>query len=308
MARLSAVLTGPAGGDNVVGTVTVAALNGDDWGVDIHEGDTGDELVKRVRDAMGLDENFEIKLYLSVETPLESECTLEAQGVEDGTDLQSPVPLESGCTLEAQGVEDGTDLSVVVARLNSPLDDDTIRGAVARWCAGDQEAVSEEFGVIGEWNVGDVTNMERLFYGQRGFDADLNDWNIGNVKTMALMFCGATSFNQDLGKWGKVVAENQINVQEMFAGAMSFDGFHHLAKWEEYKDIFKIHMDQMRLGEMFYDSPGRFNSHIPRERLYVCIPEWYILLIFEKMGSDPNFVIYLTEPMSDERKRQLGLT
>ena len=53
---------------------------------------------------------------------------------------------------------------------------------------------------IGNWNVGNVTDMNGMFYNSQ-FNQDISSWNVGNVYEMGNMFYGATSFNQELSGW-----------------------------------------------------------------------------------------------------------
>ncbi len=46
-----------------------------------------------------------------------------------------------------------------------------------------------------------VTDMNRLFYGNRFFNQDISGWDTKKVTTMEYMFLNANFFNQDLSKW-----------------------------------------------------------------------------------------------------------
>jgi surface protein len=37
---------------------------------------------------------------------------------------------------------------------------------------------------IGEWNVGNVTDMSGMFYDARAFNQPIGEWNVGNVSDM----------------------------------------------------------------------------------------------------------------------------
>ena len=47
---------------------------------------------------------------------------------------------------------------------------------------------------VSEWNVSNVTNMERMFIGCDKFDNDLSKWNVSNVTNMEKMFIGCRKF------------------------------------------------------------------------------------------------------------------
>jgi surface protein len=54
-------------------------------------------------------------------------------------------------------------------------------------------------GGIGEWNTGNVRNMEGMFHSSR-FNHDISRWDTGNVRDMSMMFYGSL-FNGDIGSW-----------------------------------------------------------------------------------------------------------
>ena len=142
MARLSVALTG-------VKSVTVSDLSGRCKEIDIVEKtETGDSLIAKVRTAMDLPASASVELYLSPE----------------GT------PIKAGITtLAAQGIGDGAALAVVVSYPKA-LTDATIRDAVEGWFdPKTRQAVVDEFGEIGDWQVGEVTDMHNLFQGRAEF-------------------------------------------------------------------------------------------------------------------------------------------
>ena len=121
---------------------------------------------------------------------------------------------------EELGVEDG---AILKARWRNYafLTDDTIRGAVEKWCnLSTREQARSEYGGIAEWDVSRVTNMSFMFLHQGDFNEDISGWDVANVANMKSMFFHASSFNQRLGAWN---VANVTNMEGMFRGASSFN-------------------------------------------------------------------------------------
>ncbi len=80
---------------------------------------------------------------------------------------------------------------------------------------------------IGDWNVSKVTNMRSMFLGAASFNRPIGDWKVGNVTLMGEMFQRAAAFNQPIGDWdvGKVT-----NMNAMFAYAAAFNQF--IGDWD----------------------------------------------------------------------------
>ena len=51
------------------------------------------------------------------------------------------------------------------------------------------------------WNVHNVTDMNRMFNEATSFNQPLNNWDVSNVTDMHYMFENATNFNQSLDNW-----------------------------------------------------------------------------------------------------------
>ena len=51
---------------------------------------------------------------------------------------------------------------------------------------------------LNNWNVSNVTDMDRMFFDARSFNQPLNKWDVSKVTNMSEMFNGASSFNQPL--------------------------------------------------------------------------------------------------------------
>ena len=83
--------------------------------------------------------------------------------------------------------------------------------------------------LIGEWKVGNVTNMNNLFENYTRFNEPLADWKVHNVNTMTNMFKGCSIFNQDISKWNV----NQVLIMNnMFDGCSSFN--QNISSWQVY--------------------------------------------------------------------------
>ena len=95
-----------------------------------------------------------------------------------------------------------------------PLDDTSIRTAVAAWLS-DSAAAEATYGHISRWGTRGVTDMAELFYeidgvdyyyyyydeGTVSFNEDIGAWDTSGVTTMYRMFYRASAFNQDIGAW-----------------------------------------------------------------------------------------------------------
>ena len=186
--------------------VTVNDLGGACHEIVIVKADTVNSLLAKVREAMDLPASAVVKLYLS----------------SGGT------PIEAGATtLAAQGIDDGAELSVVVPD-SKALTDKNIGDAVKRWFDPEtRQAVVDEFGEIGDWQVGGVTDMGFLFYKRTEFNEDLSRWDTSRVTIMFGMFEGASSFNQPVGAWDTGKVEDMAC---MFSGATSFNK--RVEKWD----------------------------------------------------------------------------
>ena len=92
--------------------------------------------------------------------------------------------------------------------------------------------------VIGDWDVGRVTDMSYVFCGstwpsqcnaiRRDFNANISNWNTESVTDLAYTFWYANSFNGDLSNWN---TSSVINMQSTFQGATSFTG-DGLSNWD----------------------------------------------------------------------------
>ena len=53
-------------------------------------------------------------------------------------------------------------------------------------------------GLIGYWDVLDVTEMGRLFAYASSFNQDLSNWDVSAVVSMSVMFHGASAYKREL--------------------------------------------------------------------------------------------------------------
>jgi len=106
------------------------------------------------------------------------------------------------------------------------------------------------YGVIGDWDVSEVTDMSFMFRGAYAFNGDISKWNAGKVTNMIEMFYKATAFNADISKWntGKVT-----NMEEMFRKAAAFNA-----------DISKWNTAAVTNMEEMFQTATAFNSDISK--------------------------------------------
>ena len=120
--------------------------------------------------------------------------------------------------------------------LTPKLTSATIGRAVKEYCHNSNPRAKREviklFGKIENWDVSNVTNMDRVFYGANSFNQPLNKWNVSKVTSMEVMFEEAVSFNQPLNKWD---VSNVTNMDDMFKSAESFN--QPLNKWDVSKRL-----------------------------------------------------------------------
>ena len=102
-------------------------------------------------------------------------------------------------------------------------------------------------GDIRNWNVSNVTTMEKMFRWNKKFEGDLSNWNVSNVTNMEGCFSG-TIFNGDISKWN---VSKVTNMRSMFF----------CAKFNS--DISKWNVSEVtNMRTMFYSSD--FNSDISK--------------------------------------------
>ena len=63
------------------------------------------------------------------------------------------------------------------------LNNNSIHDVVKLWLNDELNAI-KLYGIIDNWDVSDITNMDNLFYGANNFNNNINKWNVSNVTTM----------------------------------------------------------------------------------------------------------------------------
>jgi len=130
----------------------------------------------------------------------------------------NPPPMEGA----ADGGKEGATASGFKFTSNEQL-----KEAAREW-VGDKSKAKEKYGHISDWDVSEVTSMEKLFYANtsnggdermKDFNEDLSQWNTGKVENTDRMFCKASSFKSDLTGWE--TSKCQGNMKYMFKDASS---------------------------------------------------------------------------------------
>ena len=65
-----------------------------------------------------------------------------------------------------------------------------------------------------------LTNMSRMFYRARNFNANMSNWDVSNVTDMSFMFYQADNFNSDISSWS---VSNVSNMSSMFVDNFIFN-------------------------------------------------------------------------------------
>jgi surface protein len=82
-------------------------------------------------------------------------------------------------------------------------------------------------GDISQWDVSNVTNMVKMFYGSK-FTGDISKWDVSNVLSMDQMFYDS-KFTGDISNWN---ISNVITAQNMFSYN---DNTCDISNWKPYK-------------------------------------------------------------------------
>jgi len=115
-----------------------------------------------------------------------------------------------------------------------PLTDATISSAITACLAESsmtgectEYAISSGYGMMPDWDVSAVTDMEEAFKDYTSFNADLSSWDVSSVENMKKMFNGATSFNAVITGWD---VSKVKNMKQMFNQAYAFN--QDISKWD----------------------------------------------------------------------------
>lgn len=73
---------------------------------------------------------------------------------------------------------------------------------------------------LNKWKTSKVTNMLYMFTQASSFDSSVEDWDTSQVTSMDHMFWYASSFNQNLNNWN---VSNVTNMSDMFGRAYAFN-------------------------------------------------------------------------------------
>ena len=116
--------------------------------------------------------------------------------------------------------------------------------------AGEYDIFKDFNGDISQWNVSNVVNMCRMFYGCKKFNGDLSRWNVSNVTDMGYMFNNCCEFNCDISRWN---VSNVKNMKLMFNYCEHFNC--DISQW----DVSNVE----NIERMFYQC-GQFNCDISK--------------------------------------------
>ena len=104
------------------------------------------------------------------------------------------------------------------------LDDSSFFNAIANFKSNPFYYWS--FGLINDWNVREVTNMDSAFKGEKTFNEDIGRWDVRNVRDFERMFMNCKSFDQNIGFWN---TKSAVTMAHMFRNTIVFD--QNLGRW-----------------------------------------------------------------------------
>ena len=219
--------------------------------------ETGSTLLNKVHLAFNLNDSNIIKLY----------------NASDGARIKPNV------LLAIQGIHSQDEIDMVISPAMPPIPNCDIHSITQKWYKHNtRQAIVDQYGEIGDWNVSQVINMAGLFALKSEFNEDISDWDTRNVTTMRGMFFKARLFNQPLNSWD---VSSVRDTRKMFYEAESFN--QPLDNWElnSIRDMremfyeassFNQNLDEWRIGENVHpEIGGMFVGADSLEKL----PEWY---------------------------------
>ena len=106
--------------------------------------------------------------------------------------------------------------------------------------AASNDATGNPYGVIGDWDVSQVTDFTHLFRYATVFNQDISNWDVSKVTNMLFSFNHAFAFNQDISQW-------DVSKVTTMQGAFAFTNFNFdIGNW----DVSQV----TKMGYMFYNS------------------------------------------------------
>ena len=97
------------------------------------------------------------------------------------------------------------------------------------------ENIINEFNIINNWDVSEVTDMSSLFNQYIAFNQSINQWDVSFVTDMSYMFNEANQFNNDLSEWNQYFnqASSKItNMDYMFSNCTALFSSDITFKWD----------------------------------------------------------------------------
>ena len=76
------------------------------------------------------------------------------------------------------------------------LEEDPFYGLCSRY-----GLITTKFGTMPNWDMSQVTTLNKTFEGATEFNGDISAWDTSQVTNMYEMFFNASAFNQDIGNW-----------------------------------------------------------------------------------------------------------
>ena len=111
--------------------------------------------------------------------------------------------------------------------------------------ASTSDGAGGTYGLIGTWDVSQVTDMTDMFYDARTFNQDLSAWDVSNVETMYRMFYFNQALDFNPSAWNVSKVTNMLG---MFYYAHAFNG--DLSAW----DVSKVTtMERMFMGASVFN-------------------------------------------------------
>jgi len=173
--------------------------------------------------------------HLGVVPALTKTCTADIHSAITGEDVklfdtlaptQVPSDTPSNAPSDTQGYE-----------FNSKQE---LESAVDLYVTNEKSA-SSQYGVINDWDVSRITDMENMFREARAFNSNISDWNTSSVSSMFRMFSEAEAFNSNISDW------NTSSVTSMFMMFYTANAFNsNISDWNTSKVT--------RMNYMFYNA------------------------------------------------------